>query len=62
MSSLFPHVLFVFQQYPLQATTSAGIVLHTVVVENVCESRFDLVVVVAGFVICDIGGISKAGQ
>jgi hypothetical protein len=62
MSSLFPHVLLVFQQYPLQTTASTGIVLHTVVVENVCECRFDLVVVVADLVICGIGGISQARQ
>lgn len=62
MSSLFPHVFLVFQQNILQAAASAGVMFHSVVVEDVCESRFDLVVVVSYLVICDIGGVFKARQ
>lgn len=60
MSPLLPHILLVFQQDLLYTATSAGIVLHSIVVEDVRESCFDLVVVVTDLVICSISGISKA--
>lgn len=60
MSPLLPHVLLIFQQYILHTATSAGIVLHPVIVEDVCESCFNLMVVFADLVICSISGIAKA--
>lgn len=60
MSPLLPHALLVFQQYLLHTTTSPRIVLHPVIVEDVREGCFDLVVIVADLVICSISGIAKA--
>lgn len=60
MSPLFTHILLIFQQYLLHTAGSSRIVLHSVVIEDVCESCFDLVVVVADLVIRGIGGIAKA--
>ena len=58
MSSLFPQVMFVFQQYLLHTAASTGVMLHSSIIENVRESCFDLVVVITDLVICDIGGIA----
>lgn len=62
MSSLLPHVLLVFQQSLLHIAASAGVVLHSLVVEDVCERCFDLALVVADLGIGGIGGIGDIAK
>jgi hypothetical protein len=45
MFSLFPHVMFVFEEYLLDTATAVWIAFYAFVVEDVCEGCFDLLLV-----------------
>lgn len=53
-SPLPAHIMFILQEYCLHTAAAVRVVLHPVIVEDVCEGCLDLLVIITK--LCVIGG------